>query len=128
MLYILLGITYKDYHFNLMEVSMYLMTKSGSGYQVSNAVMGPNKDLPCLEAFRDGCDGEQWNKMCVAVYPDRLESFLDSKTFEKRDGKLVGINKHGNVTCQFYADQVRKGMILANTKGFRSTVITKVID
>jgi len=107
---------------------MLITTKSGSTYDVHPSTHGPNGELPCLEAFRNGVDGKNWNAKCVAVYPDRVEPFMDSKSFEfdEQSGKLVGRNAGGTITCQFYADQVRPGMVLVNTKGFKSTVITRV--
>jgi hypothetical protein len=108
---------------------MIIQTKSGSQYIVSLAPMTvENGSINVLHAFRHGVDGVNWDRKCVAVYPDRFDHFMASKKFEVRDGKLVGLNEIGKVTCQFYPDQVRKGMILANTKGFKSTVIAEVMD
>jgi len=107
---------------------MIIQTASGSEYNVGvSTIRTKGGETKCLHAFRYGIDGETWDSKCVAVYPDRLDHFLASKSFEERDGKLVGLNEAGKVTCQFYASQVREGMMLVNPHGFKSTIITKVM-
>ena len=107
---------------------MIIQTRSGSEYNVAfSTIRIKSGDIQCLHAFRYGVDGENWDSKCVAVYPDRVDHFLDSKSFENREGKLVGLNENGNVTCQFYPEQVKVGMVLVSPKGFRSTTITKIM-
>ena len=102
-----------------------LMTKSGTVYNIRP--FHSKRGNSVLHAERNGSDGRKWKCECVAIYPDRFETFMATKTFETSpQGKLIGRNKNGKVTCQLWPDMIKKGMILVNKSGFRSTEITKI--
>jgi hypothetical protein len=70
-------------------------------------------------------DNKQWDA-CVAVYPDRLPFLMATVEVRQEGNMAVGRNAKGVVTLRVVPDQVRKGMILANRRGLRSTEIVSV--
>ncbi len=101
---------------------MVIETKSGSVYE---AELRSNRRGPVL--FVRKAAGSKWWPV-VAIYADRLPHLMDTVSVEPAAAGpfVVGTNAAGRQTFRLIPDQVRKGMVLANRRGFRSTEIGKI--
>jgi len=99
---------------------MLITTASGAQYfgEVRQTERGP-----CLFVQKDGMASAL---PVVAVYPDRLPFLMATETVVQEGDRAVGRHANGTVTIRVIPDQVRKGMVLANRRGFLSTTITAV--
>jgi len=66
-----------------------------------------------------------WN-MAIAIFPDRLPFLMATVKIVENGGFHEGFNAKGVKTLRFDPCQVRKGMILANRRGLRSTTIVSI--
>ena len=95
-----------------------ITTQSGATYYAKVTPKG-------LKVCKSGSDSES---MAIALYPDRLPHLEATVKVEVDGHRNIGYNEHGTVTLQFVVSQIRKGMILANRRGMRSTKIVKVVN
>lgn len=96
---------------------MQVVTESGSHYYLTVT----SKGLLCQKD-----DG--WQGVGVAIYPDRLPFLLATdKVVVHENGLTEGFNANGSRTVKLELGQVRRGMVLANRRGFVSTKIVRII-
>jgi hypothetical protein len=100
-------------------MEIFVRTEAGILYRLK-----PNQ-AGILVATRPGNPGE-FQKV-VAIYPDRypflMAAIRQEKTF---DGYIEGFNEYGTRVYRLEPTQVCKGMLLANSSGFKSEVITHI--
>ena len=101
---------------------MLVRTESGSEYRVE--VRHGHNNGPVLVVQKDG----HAPVVAVAVFPDRLPYLEATVTLEREGDRVVGRNAKGVVTIRVKPLEVRRGMVFANRKGFRSTRIMSIED
>jgi hypothetical protein len=95
---------------------MLIETSSGSIY----TAVPTNKGLKIKKV-----GSSVWD-IAIAIYPDRLPFLEATVKIVEVDNFHEGFNAKGVKTLRFDPSQVRKGMILANRRGLRSTTIVSI--
>ena len=93
---------------------MQVITESGAVYEIKYT----GKALSAVKAGKEV-------GLVIAVYPDRVPQLLRTVKVVEDHPFQIGYDSHGRQTCRFIPTQIRKGMILANRKGLRSTPIVE---
>jgi hypothetical protein len=64
--------------------------------------------------------------LCLAVFPDRIPMIMSAQKVVNECEYVAGYNKKGTRCFKFIPSQIKKGMVLFNRGGFKTTPIEKV--
>jgi len=97
---------------------MTIVTESGSVYHLTANSRG------ILVADKKGSTMDP--QPVIAVYKDRLPMLEDTVRVVREGVYTCGYNARGACTLRLIPTQIRRGMILANRRGLRSTPIAEI--